>query len=190
MGQDSVAPHIAAQEQLQALRANDEAVLQQLYHANYYKIEAFVINNSGTADQAKDVFQEAFIAVWRNIQLGKFQLQENASLEAYLFQVAKNKWMDQLRSAHHTKVVRIDNTAMPEGKTTDEQESFLEENIAAVKKYFSKLGDNCRKVLTLFYYEDASMKEIADQMNWTEATAKNNKYRCIQQLKEMLNKKA
>ncbi|MCG2615369.1 sigma-70 family RNA polymerase sigma factor [Terrimonas sp. NA20] len=190
MGQDSVVPHIAAQEQLQALKANDEIVLQQLYHANYYKVENFVVNNSGTPDQAKDVFQEAFIAVWRNIQLGKFQLLGNASLEAYLFQVAKNKWMDQLRSAHHTKVVRIDSTAMPEGRTTDEQDSFLDENIAAVKKYFGKLGENCRKILTLFYYDDASMKDIADQMNWTEATAKNNKYRCIQQLKEMLNKKA
>ncbi|MET0465776.1 MAG: sigma-70 family RNA polymerase sigma factor [Chitinophagaceae bacterium] len=190
MGQDSVVPHITAQEQLQALRANDETALQQLYHANYFKVENFVVNNSGTPDQAKDVFQDAFIAVWRNVQLGKFQLQENASLEAYLFQVARNKWMDQLRSAHHTKVVRIDSDLMPEAKTTDPADSFLEENISAVKKYFGRLGENCRKILTLFYYDDASMKEIADQMNWTEATAKNNKYRCIQQLKEMLNKKA
>ena len=55
-----------------AIKANDEAALKNLYKDNYYKIEMYVLNNNGTSEDAKDIYQEAFIAVWRNIQLDKF----------------------------------------------------------------------------------------------------------------------
>ncbi|MGB8194838.1 MAG: sigma-70 family RNA polymerase sigma factor [Chitinophagaceae bacterium] len=175
--------------QFRAIRQNDESVLGQLYASNYPRVESFVVNNSGTADQAKDVFQEAFIAVWRNIQLDRFQPQSGAGLDAYLFQIAKNKWMDYLRSGHYTKVVRM-NTTVLSAREDDEAPAGEHEYLAAVKKHFAALGDNCKKVLTMFYYDNESMKQIADQMNWTEATAKNNKYRCIQKLKELINQQS
>ena len=50
---------------------NDEQVLKYLYVTNYPKIEKYVLSNSGTIDDAKDIYQEAFIAVWRNVQLDK-----------------------------------------------------------------------------------------------------------------------
>ena len=50
---------------------NDEQVLKYLYVTNYAKIEKYVLSNSGTIDEAKDIYQEAFIAVWRNVQLDK-----------------------------------------------------------------------------------------------------------------------
>lgn len=175
--------------QFRAIRQNDESVLGQLYAANYPRVEIFVLNNNGTADQAKDIFQEAFIAVWRNIQLDRFQPQNGAGLEAYLFQIAKNKWMDYLRSGHYNKVVRMDANALS-AREDDEVPARDQDYLAAVKKHFSVLGDNCKKILTLYYYDNESLKQIADQMNWTEATAKNNKYRCIQKLKELINQQS
>lgn len=175
--------------QLSAIRQNDESVLRQLYATNYPRVESFVVNNNGTADQAKDVFQEAFIAVWRNIQLNRFQPQNGAGLDAYLFQIAKNKWMDYLRSGHYNKIVRMD-TAAISAREEDEAPAWEQDYLAAVKKHFPALGDNCKKILTLYYYDNKSLRNIADQMNWTEATAKNNKYRCIQKLKELINLQA
>lgn len=187
MAQSSVAPHTTTEAQLKSLQESDDATLQHLYSSNYYKVENYVLNNNGTAEQAKDIFQEAFIAVWRNIQLGKFQVQQNASIEAYLFQVAKNKWLDYLRSGHFTKVISLDKSNVSEPVTASVN-SEENEYLVAIRRHFKNLGDSCKKILTLFYYEDESMKEIAEKMGWTEATAKNNKYRCIQKLKELVNK--
>lgn len=188
MAQGSLAQHYDVLEQVQAIRRNDETALQQLYLANYSKVESFVLNNNGSTDQAKDVFQEAFIAVWRNIQLNRFEPKNNTALDGYLYQIAKNKWMDYLRSNHHTKLVRMENITVA-GETDDmmeEEESYLQ----AIKKHFATLGDNCRKILTMYYYENESLRTIADTMGWTEPTAKNNKYRCIQKLRELVNQQS
>jgi RNA polymerase sigma factor (sigma-70 family) len=187
MVQSGTAQHSDVWLQYTAIRQNDESVLRQLYVSNYPRVESFVLNNNGTSDQAKDVFQEAFIAVWRNTQLDRFQPQNGAGLEAYLFQIAKNKWMDYLRSGHYNKVVRMDTASLP-AQTADEAPHGEHEYLAAVKKHFAALGENCKKILTLYYYNNQSMKLIAEEMGWTEATAKNNKYRCIQKLKELINK--
>ena len=54
----------------QAIKASREEVLKQLYQEEYPKTERFVREKGGTIEQAKDIFQEAFIAMWRNVQLG------------------------------------------------------------------------------------------------------------------------
>lgn len=56
--------------------------------------------------QAKDIYQEAFLAVWQNIKKGAFQPRNESALQGYLFQIAKNKWTDELRSARYKKTQR------------------------------------------------------------------------------------
>lgn len=65
-------------------------------------------------------------------------------------------------------------------------EDFLskEDDHDWVVKEFQNLGDSCKEVLKRYYYLKQSMEEIATYFNWTTATARNNKYRCIQALKE------
>lgn len=175
-------------EQVNAIKANDDNVLKALYHDNYSKVESYVLTNSGTTDQAKDIYQEAFISVWRNIQLDKFIPAGETSLAGYLYQVAKNKWLDHLRSSHHTKVIPIEFAEVsmrPEEPLTADENEY----VIMVKKNLQKLGEDCRKVLTKFYYHKQSLKVIAEEFNWTEATARNNKYRCLQRLRELVNKK-
>lgn len=169
-----------------AIKANDEGALKNLYKDNYYKTEMYVLNNNGTTEDAKDVYQEAFIAVWRNIQLDKFYPESENALSGYLYRIAKNKWMDHLRSGHYKKVTAINDHAetLPEDILPEEDVRCITE----VKDKFNRLGGNCREVLTRFYYKKESMKIIAQRFEWTEATAKNNKYRCLQRLRELLKK--
>ncbi len=73
MAQNSIAVTYSAFEQLMRIKANDEKVLGELYRHNYRKVENYILKNSGTAEHAKDIFQEAFLALWPNVQLNKFQ---------------------------------------------------------------------------------------------------------------------
>ena len=169
-----------------AIKANDEAALKSLYENNYCKIEKYVLNNSGSSEQAKDIYQEAFIAVWRNIQLDKFYPESESALNGYLYQIARNKWMDFLRSNHHKKNIPLSHLVnrFPDEIDEEEENGYL----TMVRNKFEELGENCRELLTRFYYKKQSMKIIAEKFEWTEATARNNKYRCLQSLRELIKK--
>ena len=187
MQQKIAKAHISGYEQIIAIKANDAIALKMLYQDNFYKVEKYVLNNNGSVDQAKDIYQEAFIAVWRNIQLDKFIPENENALSGYLYKVAKNKWLDHLRSAHYKKMTAInENIAeVADDIIPEKEEKYIED----VKKQFKLLGKNCQDVLTRFYYEKESMKEIAEQYQWTEATARNNKYRCLQKLRDLIKNK-
>lgn len=172
-------------DQVAAIKANDDKALNQLYQENYGKVERFILMNSGTKEHAKDIYQEAFIAVWRNIQLERFYPNSETALSGYLFQIAKNKWIDYLRSNHHKKMKVISQPI--EATTEDVAHHEDDQYVEKVKKHFQDLGENCKEVLISFYYRRESMRTIAARFNWTEATAKNNKYRCLQKLRQLLN---
>lgn len=162
--------------------ANDDKALEALYTANFYKTEAFVLANSGTSEEAKDIYQEAFVAVWQNVRAGRFVPQKDSSLEAYLFQIAKYKWYDHLKSAKKMHITPVEDHVMADTPYNPEEESYMEK----VQHHFKNLGEPCKQVLTLFYFMKQSMMEIAATFSWTEATAKNNKYRCLQRLRQLV----
>lgn len=166
-------------------KKNDEQALRHLYITNYPKIEAYVLNNSGATDDAKDIYQEAFIAVWRNVQLEKVSFYVPDKLNGYLFKVAQYKWLDELRSRSRKKTEPLYKTEMVEdiGHTTSKEEDIYLEKI---KTHFATMGQPCREVLQRFYFAKQSMAEIASNFSWTEATTKNNKYRCLQRLRSMV----
>lgn len=171
---------------LRALKANDDKTLKTLYHDNYPKIEKYILTNSGNKEQAKDIFQETFIICWRAVQDNKFIPENETSIGGYLYKIAKYKWLDYLRSSHHKKVVPITDSHEDWELPIDRKEE--QENMLMIRNNFKKIGDSCREILTRFYFNKQSMKEIATANNWTEATARNNKYRCIQRLKELMNR--
>lgn len=169
-----------------AIRGNDELSLKTFYRKNYAKVERYILNNSGTNDEAKDIYQEAFIAVWRNICLDRFQPLDETSLDGYLYKVAKNKWIDHLRTTKRVQLVTLQELSDFEDTVWNEEEDLL---LDRMKLNLKLLGDNCRDVLERFYYRKESMRSISEAMKWTEATARNNKYRCIQRLRELMRMK-
>jgi DNA-directed RNA polymerase specialized sigma24 family protein len=58
------------------------------------------------------------------------------------------------------------------------------EDIAQAGQLLGRLGERCRKILYLFYYHKEPMEKIAVEMELTPDSAKNQKYRCLNQLRE------
>lgn len=172
------------QEQLvNGVRANDSSILRWLYQSQYPKVRKFVLDNNGDEDQAKDLFQEAFIAFWNNVKNNKFTPESGTAITGYLYQIAKNKWLDIVRSSHFKKTVML----QTEHDQVDEEED-LEwiQYRTLVAAEIKNLGDKCKEILGRFYFAKESMEQIAKAFQWTEATARNSKYRCIKQLREKI----
>lgn len=163
---------------------NDETTIKEIYMENYPAAKKYILLNRGTQEQAEDIYQEAFIAMWRNIRLNRFESRNENSLKSYLLQIVKNKWIDHLRSAQYRNTVLLNESDVEhniELPSPEEQEKIL-----LIKEHFKNLGDTCREVLQRFYYRKESLKTIANVFDWTEATARNNKYRCIERLRKSL----
>ncbi len=176
-------------ELLRAIRENNPVVLEKIYREQYYKTEQFILNNNGTRDDAKDIYQQAFTVLWRNVQLDKLNNQNVESIAGYLLKIVKHKWIDHLRSAyvkHGSNSIESDSIFLIEEDLTDEEQ---EAKLNLIKLCFHKLGEDCKKVLTDFYYKKKSLKAIALKMGWAETTARNNKYRCIEKLRTLVYKK-
>jgi RNA polymerase sigma factor (sigma-70 family) len=173
---------------VEAIRDNDELTLRNLYKSNFKKVEAMILKNSGTKEQAKDIYQESFITVWKNVRENKFVPGNETAINGYLYTIAKNKWMDYLRSPAYKKRVSYDTVKMadPVHSYSENQvtvEAF-EKKLSVVMEAFNELGEACKTLLTRFYFEKKSMKEIAIELQLDTASTRNKKYRCMQTLRE------
>lgn len=183
--------HIEKQFQIiEAIKNNNEFVLKKLYQDNFRKVEMHILKNNGTMPHAKDIYQEAFIAVWKNVKDDKFVPQNETAIQGYLYQIAKNKWTDFLRSSNYKKTISIHplNTVSSEEMDIESEHSTKTSSILLqdAMSAFNDMGDSCKQLLMQFYYHKKSMREIAQTLGIDEASARNKKYRCMQKLRRLV----
>ncbi|MCB0462523.1 MAG: sigma-70 family RNA polymerase sigma factor [Flavobacteriaceae bacterium] len=174
---------------IDAIKINDTDTLKHLYTTNYYKIEILILKNNGTKEHAKDIYQDAFLVFWRNVKQDKFVPQNENSISGYLYTIAKHKWMDYLRSKNYKKTVVSSAILDIEVSETDfdkiNDDKINDERLHSVMHAFKVLGMPCKSLLTKFYFEKKSMKDIAKELQLDAASTRNKKYRCMQKLREL-----
>jgi len=174
--------HFLEEALIAELRKKNEAALKQLYQDNYVMILKLVVNNNGTEEEAKDVYQEAIIHFYERLSQQDFEL--TCKIKTYLYAVCRKLWLQRL--AHRNKFLRIE-----EGERVADVDEAMHE-IEAKEKNFSKmnrsldeLGEPCRSILEDYYLKGLSMDEITEKFGYTNTdNTKNQKYKCLQRLKK------
>jgi RNA polymerase sigma factor (sigma-70 family) len=165
---------------LERIRKGDSKAFREIYVEFFGMVRYMIVNNSGTEDEAKDVFQEAMVLLYEKSNADDFML--TSSLKTWIYAVCRNKWLKQLEK-------KKKNYRFADFEKFDIVEDMKEEGSAehdVLRTSMSKLGVGCRKILLLFYYFKKSMEEIAIELNYTNAdNAKAQKYKCIQKLKAL-----
>ena len=171
---------------IQLLRNGNEEVLLELYRSHRAMILAYVTHNSGTADDADDLLQEAVIVLWERVRDGSFEYR--SKLSTFLYGVVKNLWSRRLARKRRERPADPDPDAIA-GEDPDALETIVRsEEIEAVQNAMRKLSEQCRKLLLLFYWEMKPMEEIATLMGFANAdTAKSKKYQCKKSLESLLS---
>lgn len=182
--------HLSQQELVVALKTDNKSVMEKFYYANYKKVNSFIVQNSGTASDAQDIYQEAFLSVWQNVKNSKFKSKGESSLSGYLFRIAKNKWIDYLRSSNRKKMVLMRRIPFDPNDDSDnaEKENREEEQLINIMQAFNQLEERCQFILRSFYFNEKSHRQIARELGMKETSVRNQKYRCIQKLRATLNK--
>ncbi len=170
---------------LEGFKRNDENILKKVYLRVYPKVKLHVLRNNGSEAEAKDIYQEAFVACWLSVKENRFN---EGNLEGYLFTIAKNKWTDHIRSVRFKKTVRQRDIPTVVEEDVKKPDEAAEREQAIMITALNQLGDTCKNLLTLFYFERKPMEEIGELLDLTPASARNKKYRCMEQLRALAKK--
>jgi RNA polymerase sigma factor (sigma-70 family) len=164
------------QQIIEHLRNNQYTAAVKGLYGILPAVKQFIKANKGGIDDAKDVFQDALVILYKKVQEKEFVV--TASLKTYLLAIVKNCWQTELRRRNKLPPGDIPGDIPEE---IPEEETSLPVATAA----FNLLGDKCKELLILFYFKKKSFKEIAKVFSFSdERVAKNQKYRCMEKAKE------
>ena len=169
---------------LKGLAQNDSKAVETLYKSHFTMIQHFVENNNGSFDDARDVFQEAMIALYEKVQLDSFVL--TCQIKTYLFSICKHLWLKRLQQmgkyssplSENEESISIE---MDMGQIEKKDAAF-----AIMDRALNSLGEPCKSLLEGYYLNKKGMQELASQFGYTNAdNAKNQKYKCLMRLKKL-----
>lgn len=179
-----VKPELIDQDLLKGLAEGDRRSIELIYKHHFNMIQTLVINNSGSSDDARDIFQEALIVLYEKVRLGSFEL--NCQLKTYLFSVCKRLWLKKLQQGS-----RFISTEIEMEPTLSVEEDMAEHekrdaDYERMNKAILSLGEPCKSLLEAYYINKMNMQDIASQFGYTNAdNAKNQKYKCLMRLKKI-----
>ena len=145
------------------------------------------MNNSGSRQDAEDIFQEVIVDFIDAVKKNKFR--GESSVKTFLYSLNKYAWLNELKRKGRAMQRETKYDKDQESQETDVSHFMsAREARSQVMTIVERLGDACKKILVLFYYENLSMKEILEKTEYeTEQVVRNKKYKCLKQLEAMLN---
>jgi len=171
---------------LRSGKSMDETV-KAIYRNYFDSLCWYVMNNSGSRQDAEDVFQEVVVDFIDLVQKDKFR--GESTVKTFLFSLNRHTWLNELKRrgralAREEKYERVQEKAV-----VDVSHIMAgRESTAQVVQLVEQLGETCKKILLLFYYENMSIKEILENLHYeNEQVVRNKKYKCLKQLEQMVN---
>jgi RNA polymerase sigma-70 factor (ECF subfamily) len=132
--------------------------VQQLVDAYYEPLFRYAYRLSGSAADAEDLTQETFCKA----QLRLRQLRDSSRAKAWLFSILRNAYLHRRRSDRHHKQVPLDAVGDLTGQTPDLASEVDPEQL---QQALNDLPEAFRTPVILFYFEEFSYRDIAEQMD-------------------------
>lgn len=167
------------------------AIVSFLYDQCQRSVTRMVTRQEGSITDAEDLFQEVIVAFLHNTWEGKFHLRHNVRVTTYIYEIARIMWLKKLyqqaaRIKRHDRYGQQQRDEEP-SMLNPEQELISDEEIQSARSVFERLDVMCQQLLTAFYFDKKTMKQIADEFGLgTEDNAKVRKYRCVLALRKLM----
>ena len=177
---------------LQTLRsdAKPDDVIKHLYRTQFEITTAYVKQNSGSHEDAEDIFQEVILTFIELVKKDKFR--GESSISTFLYALTRNIWLNELKKRGRSKQ-REEKFEKGKEMTELDVSKFLinRETKAKLMQLVDGLGETCKKILLAFYFENLAMKEILKTLDYeNEQVVRNKKYKCLKQLGQMIGQQS
>ena len=169
---------------LQGLARNDKKAVETIYRENYSTVQSLIINNNGTADDAKDIFQEAMIVLYEKARSGTFEL--SCQIKTYVYSVSRRLWLKKLQQASRYSGDIGNAESIVPVEDDIEEHTRRDAEFEMMEKAINSLGEPCKSLLEAYYLQKQNMQVIAANFGYTNSdNAKNQKYKCLMRLKKI-----
>jgi RNA polymerase sigma-70 factor, ECF subfamily len=126
--------------------------------SHYQALYRYAFRLSGSAADAEDLTQETFGKALTR----RGQLRDGERAKPWLFRILRNEYLHRVRDDKRHKLVPLDGIAEPPGREESPPPAIDPTTLQAA---LDELDETFRTPLILFYFEDFSYRDIAEQMD-------------------------
>ncbi len=187
-------PNNYTDEELINLLREDSDALSIIYKRHKSYCINFMKSMYNDYDEIKDIFQDAVIVFYENLNTEGFKL--TCSIQTYLNSICRNQILKRINFSNRYEIKNADDKSEflesitdwfdDGGEVNNERVNIMKDVLKEMKEGSSK----CYDILVRFFYQNQTMDKIAAELDYTNAdNAKNQKYRCQEKLKSEVFKR-
>lgn len=177
--------NVSDQELMALLRQGDEAAFTAIFHRYYGLLFIHAYKKLRDAEQAKDVVQDLFTALW--VRRDNLSLANN-NLAVYLYTAIRNRILDVI--AHQQvrdKYIHSLQGFMDREQTGTDYRVRSIDLATLIKEEIAALPPKMKEVFEMSRYENLSHKEIAEKLELSELTVRTHVKKALRILRVRLN---
>jgi RNA polymerase sigma-70 factor (ECF subfamily) len=185
-GQITSAPARDEAALIRAAQRGDQDAFEQLVRAYDQGVLRLAMNMLRSPEDARDVYQEAFLRVYKNLHGFRF----DCSFHTWLYRVVTNLCLDHLRKR---KVRREEpaevmvGDALVDRNEADPQRRLLSKELSArIQEVLRGLTPREQTVFELRHYHGMRLKAIGEALGTSEEAAKNCLFRVTRKMRTAL----
>jgi RNA polymerase sigma-70 factor (ECF subfamily) len=179
---------------IRAAQEGDQDAFGQLVRAYDQSVLRLAMNLLRSQEDAQDVYQEAFLRVYRNLNSFRF----DCSFHTWLYRIVTNLCLDQMRKRKVRKeeptqiegsdgpVDRMDTVHESRAESDPQRSTFNVELRQRVRKALGELTARERMVFELRHYQGLKLRNIGEILGTSEEAAKNCLFRATQKMRVAL----
>ncbi len=152
------------------IKSGDQMAFTEIYNRFKGLLYIYACKITKDEDIAEDLIQELFVSIWDRRQLINF----NTSVASYLYSAVRYRFFDLVdKQKVRADYITALQTFLDQGDHSTDNYIFEKELSLIIEKEISNLPSKMRKVFLLSRKENLSNKDIAQRLNISEKTVKN-----------------
>lgn len=165
-------------------------VIDEIYRRFSGKVQSFIIRNSGTVDDAADIFQETLIDLYQQARYKNLKL--TCPFEPFLLLLCKRKWLNALKKRSVLPVTNPgDDLLHNVGQDVMADAELVEKRKAETEIYLEALeeiGERCKEMIQASLKGDRQ-DEIAKSLGVSYGYFRKKKSECMASLIQIIKQK-
>lgn len=181
-------------ELIRSAQKGDQEAFEELVRLHDQNVLRLAFNLLRSAEDANDIYQEAFLRVYKNLHAFRF----DCSFHTWLYRIVTNLCLDALRKRRVRReedsivetsegvVDRMDTLEEGRAQADPQRQLMSAELKQRIEKVLASLTPRERTVFEMRHYQGLRLKAIGEMLGTSEEAAKNCLFRATQKMRAAL----